>query len=217
MNRGIKPADMAIRVKICGITRVEDALAAVHLGAHAIGFVFWGQSARYIAPAAAREITAALPPFISTVGVYVDPDPEWVKETTCVARLNLLQFHGDESPEFCRQFSVPYIKALRVRAGVDLLQYATRYNGASGLLLDAYVKDEPGGTGHAFDWSLIPRNLSLPLILSGGLHSGNVTTAIKQAQPWAVDVSSGVEMAKGIKDPEKIAAFMQGVRNSERL
>lgn len=208
---------MAIRVKICGITRVEDALTAVRLGAHAIGFVFWRQSARYVAPATAREIITALPPFVSAVGVYVDPDPEWVKETSSIAGVSLLQFHGNESPEFCRQFTVPYIKATRVRAGIDLLQYATRYHGAMGLLLDTYVKGEPGGTGHAFDWNLIPRNLSLPLILSGGLHSGNVTAAIKQAQPWAVDVSSGVETAKGIKDPEKIAAFMRGVRNSERL
>lgn len=208
---------MAIRVKICGITRVEDALTAVRLGAHAIGLVFWRQSARYVTPATAREIVAALPPFVSTVGVYVDPDPEWVKETSSAAGVNLLQFHGNESPEFCRQFPVPYIKAMRVRAEVDLLQYATRYQGAMGLLLDTYVKGEPGGTGHAFDWNLIPPNLSLPLILSGGLHSGNVTAAIKQAQPWAVDVSSGVETAKGIKDPEKIAAFMRGVRNSECL
>jgi len=208
---------MTTRVKICGITRVEDALAAVRLGAHAIGLVFWRQSARYVEPATARAIIAALPPFISTVGIYVDPDAEWVKETSAVAGLNLLQFHGDESPEFCREFSVPYIKAARVRAGADLLQYATLYTGASGLLLDTYVKGEPGGTGHAFDWNLIPRNLPLPLILSGGLHAGNVITAIKQAQPWAVDVSSGVEIAKGIKDAEKIAAFMRGVRNSERL
>lgn len=208
---------MSIRVKICGITRVEDALAAVHLGAHAIGLVFWRQSARYVAPAIARAIIAALPPFISAVGVYVDPDAEWVEETSSVARLNLLQFHGDESPEFCRKFSVPYIKAVRVRAGVDLLQYATLYTGARALLLDTYVKGEPGGTGHAFDWNLIPRNLPLPMILSGGLHAGNVITAIKQAQPWAVDVSSGVEIAKGIKDAEKIAAFMRGVRNSESL
>ncbi|MDQ3185454.1 MAG: phosphoribosylanthranilate isomerase [Pseudomonadota bacterium] len=208
---------MAIRVKICGITRVEDALAAVHHGAHAIGLVFWRESTRCVTPATAQKIIAALPPFISAVGVHVDPDPEWVKETSSVAGLNLLQFHGNESPEFCRQFSMPYIKAVRVRAGIDLLQYATRYNGASGLLLDTYVKGEPGGTGHAFDWNLIPRNLPLPLILSGGLHSGNVTAAIRQTQPWAVDVSSGVETAKGIKDAEKIAAFMRGVRNSESL
>lgn len=208
---------MAIRVKICGITRIEDALTAVSLGANAIGLIFWSQSARYVAPAKAREIIAALPPFISAVGVYVNPDMEWVKETSSMAGLNLLQFHGDESPDFCRKFSLPYIKAVRVRAGIDLLQYATRYTGARGLLLDTYVKGEPGGTGHVFDWCLIPRDLPLPLILSGGLHAANVTEAIRQAHPWAVDVSSGVEAAKGIKDAEKIAAFMQGVRNSESL
>ncbi len=208
---------MPTRIKICGITRIEDALAAAHLGTDAIGLVFWPQSARAIAPAKAREIVAALPPFISSVGVYVDPEAEWVEQTAAVAGLNLLQFHGDESPEFCSQFSLPYIKAVRVRAGVDLLQYATRYSSARGLLLDSYVEGTPGGTGDAFNWSLIPQRMPLPLILSGGLHPGNVAAAIKQVQPWAVDVSSGVEATKGIKDAEKIAAFMQGVRNSESL
>lgn len=211
---------MPTRVKICGITRVEDALTAARLGAHAIGLMFWPQSARYVTPAAAREIVAALPPFVSAVGVFVDPDREWVKEAISVAGLNMLQFHGDaahESPEFCGQFSLPYIKAVRVRDGLDLLQYATQYAGASGLLLDTYIEGAPGGTGHVFDWNLIPRNLPLPLVLSGGLNPGNVTAAIKQVQPWAVDVSSGVESAKGIKDAAKIAAFMQGVRSSESL
>ena len=208
---------MSVRVKICGITRVEDALAAVHLGASAIGFLFWKRSARYVAPATALEIIRALPPFVTTVGVYVDPDPEWVKETFSVTGLNLLQFHGDEPPEFCQRFSLPYIKAVRVRPGLDLLQYAARYVGARGLLLDTYLDGAPGGTGHVFDWGLIPQNLPLPLILSGGLHAGNVTMAINQARPWAVDVSSGVEASKGIKDAEKIAAFMRGVRTSESL
>lgn len=208
---------MPTRIKICGITRIEDALAAAYLGTDAIGLVFWPQSPRSITSAKAREIVAALPPFISSVGVYVDPAAEWVKETIAVAGLSLLQFHGDESPEFCSQFSLPYIKAVRVRAGVDLLQYATRYSNARGLLLDSYVEGTPGGTGDAFNWSLIPQRMSLPLILSGGLHPGNVTAAIKQVRPWAVDVSSGVEVAKGIKDAEKIAAFMQGVQNSESL
>lgn len=208
---------MSVRVKICGITRVEDALAAVRLGASAIGLVFWKRSTRYVAPGTAQEIIRALPPFVTTVGVYVDPDPEWVKETFFVAGLNLLQFHGDESPEFCQRFSLPYIKAVRVRPGLDLLQYAARYVEARGLLLDTYVDGAPGGTGHVFDWSLIPQNLPLPLILSGGLHAGNVTMAINQARPWAVDVSSGVEASKGIKDAEKIAAFMRGVRTSESL
>lgn len=208
---------MTVRVKICGITRVEDALAAVHHGASAIGFVFWRQSARYVTPEKAREIVAVLPPFITAVGVYVDPDPAWVKETSSVAGLNLLQFHGNEPEDFCRQFFLPYIKAVRVRAGIDLLQYATRYGGARGLLADTYVEGEPGGTGSAFDWNLIPRDLPLPLILSGGLHPDNILEAIRRVRPWAVDVSSGVETAKGIKDAEKIAAFMQGVRASENL
>jgi phosphoribosylanthranilate isomerase len=214
-----KPNDcsMATRVKICGITRVEDALAAAHSGAAAVGFVFWQRSARYVTAEKARDIIAALPPFLAKVGVYVDPDPDWVRETSSLAGLDLLQFHGDEPPAFCRQFTLPYIKAVRVRAGLDLLQYATFYKGASGLLLDTYVAGEPGGTGHAFDWDLIPQTLPLPLILSGGLHPGNVAEAIQRTQPWAVDVSSGVEVAKGIKDAGKIAALMQGVRNSERL
>lgn len=213
---------MSTRVKICGITRVEDALAAARLGAHAIGLMFWPQSARAITPTVAREIVAALPPFVSAVGVFVNPERELVRQAISTAGLNMLQFHGDEvheTPEFCGQFSLPYIKAVRVRQGLDLLQYATQYAGAAGLLLDSYVEGAPGGTGQVFDWNLIPPHLptSLPLILSGGLNPGNVTAAIKQVQPWAVDVSSGVERAKGIKDAEKISAFMSGVRNSESL
>ena len=211
---------MPTRVKICGITRLEDALTAARLGAHAIGLMFWPQSARAITPTAAREIVAALPPFVSAVGVFVNPERELVRQAISTAGLNMLQFHGDEvheTPEFCGQFSLPYIKAVRVRKGLDLLQYAIQYAGAGGLLLDSYVEGAPGGTGQVFDWNLIPRNLPLPLILSGGLNPGNVTAAIKQAQPWAVDVSSGVESAKGIKDAAKIAAFMQGVRSSESI
>ena len=205
---------MKTRVKICGITRSEDAQAAIRHGADAIGFVFWPQSSRYIDPEAAAEITALIPPFVAAVGVYVDPDAAWIEKTSRIARLSLLQFHGDETPEFCHQFSLPYIKAVRVKEGTDLLQYAERYRNSRGLLLDAYSADMPGGTGHTFDWELIPRNLSMPLILSGGLNSNNVALAIQQAKPWAVDVSSGVESAKGIKDERKIFAFMQGVKQS---
>jgi phosphoribosylanthranilate isomerase len=208
---------MTIRTKVCGITRAEDAQAAVHHGANAVGFVFWRQSERYLAPVQAREIVAMLPPFVAAVGVYVDPDPDWVKESSSIAGIHLLQFHGNESPDFCEQFLLPYIKAVRVRVGIDLLQYATRYSGARGLLLDTYVKGEPGGTGSVFDWNLIPQDLPLPLILSGGLRPDNVMDAIRHTRPWAVDVSSGVEAAKGIKDAEKIAAFMRGVRASENL
>ena len=203
---------MSVRVKVCGITRSEDAIAAVQCGADAIGFVFWPHSARYIDPESARRIAEVIPPFICTVGVYVDPDAAWVEETARAAKLNLLQFHGDESPEFCNQFPQPYIKAIRVKPDTDLLQYAQRYGAAKGLLLDTYAADMPGGTGHAFDWQLIPQQLSLPLILSGGLNPDNVARAIKQTQPWAVDVSSGVEASKGIKDKKKIIAFMQGVK-----
>jgi phosphoribosylanthranilate isomerase len=205
---------MSVRVKVCGITRCEDAKAAVQLGVDAIGFVFWPKSARYIDPGTAGQIVAQIPPFICAVGVYVDPDLGWVEKTIKAAKLNLLQFHGDESPEFCDQFSQPYIKAIRVKQDTDLLQYAERYKTAKGLLLDTYAADMPGGTGHAFDWRLIPQYLPLPLILSGGLDSSNVSMAIKQTRPWAVDVSSGVEAAKGIKDEKKIFAFMQGVKQS---
>ncbi|WP_293006346.1 phosphoribosylanthranilate isomerase [Nitrosomonas sp.] len=203
---------MSVRVKVCGITRCEDAAVAIRSGVDAIGFVFWPQSARYIDPNVARFISANIPPFICTVGVYVDPDIAWVEETARVAKLNLLQFHGNETPEFCNQFSQPYIKAIRVKQDTDLLQYAERYSTAKGLLLDTYVADMPGGTGHVFEWDLIPKFLSLPLILSGGLNPANVSMAIQRTQPWAVDVSSGVEASKGIKDEKKIFAFMQGVK-----
>ncbi len=203
---------MSARVKVCGITRREDAEAAVQCGADAIGFVFWPHSARYIDADSARRIVEVIPPFVCTVGVYVDPDAVWVEQTARAAKLNLLQFHGDESPEFCNQFSQPYIKAIRVKPDTDLLQYAARYRTAKGLLLDTYAANMPGGTGHVFDWQLIPQQLPLPLILSGGLNPDNVTDAIKQTKPWAVDVSSGVEASKGIKDKKKIIAFMQGVK-----
>jgi phosphoribosylanthranilate isomerase len=208
---------MLTRVKICGITRIEDALTAIRLGANAIGFIFWDKSARYIDPKEARKIVMALPPFVTVVGVYVNPSSEWVEETCSIAGLNLLQFHGDELPEFCSQFPLPYIKAVRIRSGIDLLQYAAQYSSSNGLLLDSYVEGVPGGTGRTFEWSLIPENLSLPLIVSGGLHAKNVCEAIREAKPWAVDVSSGVEITKGIKDADKIAAFMTGVRNGEKL
>ncbi|GJL75308.1 phosphoribosylanthranilate isomerase [Nitrosomonas sp.] len=203
---------MTVRVKICGITRVEDVISAVKWGADAIGFVFWPKSARYVTPQQASRIAAKIPPFINTVGVYVDPEPDWVEETAAAAKLSLLQFHGNEEPDFCAQFSLPYIKAIRVKDDVDLLQYANQYHMARGLLLDTYEKSMPGGTGHVFDWRLIPQHLPLPVILSGGLNAGNVAAAVKQVRPWAVDVSSGVETAKGIKDAQKIFAFMQGVR-----
>lgn len=206
---------MRTRVKICGITRTEDALAAVSFGADAIGFVFWQQSARNILPQQARPITKTIPAFVTTVGVYVDPTVEWVHETATIANLGLLQFHGNESPEFCDQFSLPYVKALRIKEDMDLLEYANRYQSAKALLLDTYSANLPGGTGEVFDWTLIPANLPLPIILSGGLTPDNVVHAIAKVKPWAVDVSSGVEASKGIKDINKISAFMQRVKNCE--
>ena len=201
-------------IKICGITREEDALAAAHSGANAIGLVFYARSPRHVTPARAAELIRALPPFVMSVGLFVDAAASEVMQTLAQARVDLLQFHGDEPPTYCRQFGVPYLKALRVRPGVDLLQYARDYQDAKGLLLDAYVEGTHGGTGATFDWALIPKNLPLPVVLSGGLTPENVTTAVQAVRPWAVDVSSGVESSKGIKSAAKIAAFVTGVRNA---
>lgn len=201
------------RVKICGITRNEDALLCARVGADAIGLVFYPSSPRFITAFRAAEIIRILPPFVTSVGLFVNPSAEQVEAVLREMRLDLLQFHGDEPPEFCRRFGVPYLKAVRVKPGVDLVQYADLYADAQGLLLDAYVDGTPGGTGQSFDWGLIPAGLRLPVVLSGGLDAANVSSAIRQVKPWAVDVSSGVEVSKGIKDAGKIAAFMQGVRD----
>jgi len=203
------------RVKICGITRPEDALAAVRLGADAIGLVFYAKSPRHVSPQQALEITRVLPPFVSTVGLFVNPAPAEVEVVLQTLHLDLLQFHGEEPAELCRRFRVPYLKAVRVKPGLDLVQYAASYGDARGLLLDAFVEGAHGGTGQSFDWGLIPAGLPLPVVLSGGLDAANVAAAIRQVRPWAVDVSSGVESAKGIKDAARMAAFMQGVRNAD--
>ncbi|MEK7876653.1 MAG: phosphoribosylanthranilate isomerase [Pseudomonadota bacterium] len=206
---------MATAVKICGITRLEDALAAVRAGAHAIGLVFCRASPRCVAPAEAGAIIRALPPFITTVGLFVDAPAAEVSSTLAQAPVQLLQFHGAERPDYCRQFRRPYVKAVRMRPGVDLLQYARDYHDARALLLDAYVEGLHGGSGVAFDWSLIPSGLPLPVILSGGLIAENVGDAVRRVRPCAVDVSSGVESGKGIKDAARIAAFIAGVRNAD--
>lgn len=203
-----------IRVKICGITRVEDGLACAQLGADALGLVFYAPSPRNVAVDQARAIMAALPPFITTVGLFVDAPPSEVHTVLAQLPLDVLQFHGNEPADYCASFGRPYLKALRVKPGVDLVQYASAYAGAKALLLDAHVEGIAGGTGQGFDWSLIPPGLPLPVILSGGLNSENVSEGIRRVRPAAVDVSSGVESAKGIKDAAKIAAFMQGVRNA---
>jgi phosphoribosylanthranilate isomerase len=202
-------------VKICGITRQADAAVAARCGAHAIGFVFYAPSPRNVAVATAGEIARALPPFVSAVGLFVNPAVGEVKNVIANVQLDLLQFHGDETPEFCAGFGLPFIKAARVKAGLDLIQYARDYRAARGLILDAFVDGTHGGTGTAFDWSLIPSGLPLPIVLSGGLNPLNVAEAIRRVSPWAVDVSSGVEASPGIKDPLKIAAFMKEVRSAD--
>jgi phosphoribosylanthranilate isomerase len=206
---------MSTAVKICGITRGDDALAAAQLGAQALGFIFYAKSSRGVTPQRAAEIIRGLPPFITAVGLFVNPEENDIERVLARVPLNLLQFHGEETPEFCARFELPYIKAARVRAGLDLLQYAQHYGAARGLLLDAFIEGAHGGTGAAFDWSLVPRELPLPVILSGGLTPNNVAAAIRRVKPWAVDVSSGVEASPGIKDPRKIAAFMKEVRSAE--
>ncbi len=203
------------RIKICGITRTEDALTVAASGADAVGFVFYAKSPRHVSAEQAVRLVAALPPFVTTVGLFVDADVDFVRQVTGKVSLDVLQFHGDESPEYCAQFGRPYLKAIRVKAGVDLIQCAARYAGAQALLLDAHVEGVPGGTGATFDWSLIPSTLPLPVILSGGLDSANVSEGIRQVQPYAVDVSSGVESSKGIKDAAKVAAFINEVKRAD--
>ena len=203
------------RIKICGITREQDALAAASNGADALGLVFYEKSPRHVSLQQAAQLARAIPPFVTVVGLFVNPAVEYVREILAQIPLDMLQFHGEEDPEFCAQFGKPYLKAIRVRNGVDLIQCAARYAGARGLLLDAFIEGVQGGTGESFDWALIPQGLPLPVILSGGLHAGNVAAAITQVRPYAVDVSSGVEAAKGIKDAAKIAAFINEVKRAD--
>lgn len=189
--------------------------AAVEHGADAVGFVFYPPSPRYVAPQLAAELARELPPFVSAVGLFVDESREQIARVLDTVPLQLLQFHGDEAPDECSRFSLPWIKVARMRPGLDLIEYAARFDGARGLLLDTYVEGY-GGKGQSFDWSLVPENLPLPVILSGGLDASNVAEAIERVRPWAVDVSSGVESAKGIKDARRIAEFVDGVRNADR-
>lgn len=202
------------RVKICGITREQDLDAAVAAGADALGFVFYPPSPRFLAKQRAAELVRRLPPFVTSVGLFVDPEPEFVRATLATVALDLLQFQGDESPDFCEQFGRPYLKVARMRPGLDLVEFARAFASARGLLLDAYVEGY-GGCGQVFDWSLVSGQLPLPVLLAGGLTAENVGGAIRQLRPWAVDVSSGVESAKGIKDAAKIAAFIAAVKNAD--
>ncbi len=202
------------RIKICGITRVEDAGTAVQAGADAIGLVFYPASPRYVEIERAREIARSVPPFVTIVGLFVDADRADVERTLAAVPIQLLQFHGDESEPDCVGFARPYIKAARVRPGLDLVEYALRFPSAQAILLDAFVEGFGGG-GRVFDWSLIPARMPVPLVLSGGLDASNVAQAIRQIRPWAVDVSSGVEAAKGIKDSGRIAQFIAGVKDGD--
>ncbi|CAI8817223.1 N-(5'-phosphoribosyl)anthranilate isomerase [Pseudomonas sp. IT-P12] len=203
-----------VRSKICGITRIEDALAAVQAGADAIGFVFYPKSPRAVTFQQARDIIRALPPFVTTVGLFVNTSRCEMGELLDAVPLDLLQFHGDEVVADCDGWHRPYIKAVRVKAGDDIAAACRAFPSASGILLDTYVEGVPGGTGEAFDWSLIPQGLSKPIILAGGLTPDNVAAAIAQVRPYAVDVSGGVEASRGIKDHAKIQAFIEAVRSS---
>ncbi|MCX9155136.1 phosphoribosylanthranilate isomerase [Niveibacterium sp. 24ML] len=202
------------RVKICGLTRPQDVQAAVAEGADALGFVFYPKSPRFVDAGRAADLALHVPPFVTIVGLFVNPEPADVESVLAAVPVQLLQFHGDEDPTFCEQFGRPYIKAVRMRAGVDLLHYAASFASAQALLVDAFAEGY-GGSGETFDWALIPPGLSKPLILSGGLSADNVSEAIRRIHPVAVDVSSGVESGKGIKDARRIADFIAGVRSAD--
>ena len=205
---------MIVKIKICGITNFEDALNASRLGADALGFVFVENSPRYIKPHDAAHIINKLPPFINKVGLFVDPSKQEVEDAARIANFDLLQFHGDESEGFCNQFNLPYIKAISVKTDVNLLEYSRKYASASALLLDAYSEEARGGTGKTFDWNLIPKEGSIPLIVAGGLNNENIADLLRQVMPYAVDVSGGVEVSKRQKDCKKMEDFILGVRNA---
>lgn len=205
---------MRTRVKICGMTREQDVRAAVEAGADAIGLVFYPPSPRFLSVERACELRAIVPPFVGTVALFVNAPEAEVFRVVREVQPDLLQFHGEETPAYCRAFGRPYLKACRVKPGVDLLEYLRAFPDAAGWMADAYV-EAYGGTGTTFDWSMVPEERERPLVLSGGLTSGNVREAIGRVRPWAVDVSSGVESAKGIKDAARIADFIAEVRNAD--
>lgn len=207
---------MFSRVKICGIRCLEDALVAIDAGASALGFVFYKPSPRYIAPAVAAQIIQQLPPFVTTTALFVDEDVAQVQSVIEQTKIDLLQFHGSESVDYCEQFSRPYIKALRVRESLDIEAAAKQYHSARALLLDAYVKGVPGGTGACFNWQLIPQALRQKVILAGGLDVSNAAQALTDVAPFALDISGGVEAQKGVKCPQKIKEFMDEVASVNR-
>lgn len=203
------------RVKICGIREPQHARVAADAGADAVGIVFYAPSPRAVDISQAEKIVAAVPAFVAAVGLFVDAQESEVREVLSRVHLDLLQFHGEETSEFCERFGVPYLRAVRMGRGADLLEYARRFSRAKALLLDAYAPGEPGGTGLTFDWADIPRGLPIPLILSGGLNAANVGRAVREVRPWAVDVSSGVEASRGVKDPRKIVEFIRSVQRED--
>ena len=197
------------RVKICGLRQADDAVFAARSGADAIGLVFYPPSPRAVDIATAAKIACALPPFVSCVGLFVDATAQEIDQVLSQVPLSVLQFHGDESAQFCEQFQLPWIKAVRMRPNIDLHQQRQYYNQAQGLLLDAYKPGVPGGTGDQFDWHRIPDDIADDVVLAGGIDVYNVQQAIQQVKPWAIDVSGGVESHKGVKDHAKIDAFMR--------
>lgn len=203
------------RVKVCGITRVEDIDSCVVHGVDAIGFVFVASSPRCVSIEHAKKLVFHVPPFIQTVGLFMNQSSEFVAAVLRVVPLNLLQFHGNENPQECQMHNVDYIKAVPMGGDVDPVIYAGQYPQSKGFLLDSHKSGQSGGSGDTFDWATVPANLGKPLILAGGLTIANVAAAVRQVRPYAVDVSSGVEAAKGLKDPEKIAAFMRGIKQGD--
>lgn len=203
------------RVKICGLTKESDLAAAVDVGCDAVGLVFYAPSPRAVNVERARRLLSALPPFVTSVGLFVDAEPAFVRSVLSDVPLDLLQFHGDEPPEYCSAFRRPWIKALRMRPGADLKALSARYRGASGLLLDTYDPTTAGGTGRRFDWDLVPAWLAPHIILAGGLNPNNAGDAVRRVGPYGLDVSGGVESAKGVKDRAKMEAFLQGVKDGD--
>ncbi len=200
------------RIKICGITNSDDALFACQAGADALGLVFYPPSPRFVEISQASEIVAAMPPFTSSVALFVNAERDSIEQVIEQVKVDILQFHGDEAESFCASFSRPYIKAIRMKDGLNLYKLQEQYASARALLLDSYVKGVPGGTGEAFNWDKIPPDLEQPLILAGGLGVDNVAQAVTQVKPYAVDVSGGVEASKGIKDRDKIIRFISNTR-----
>lgn len=203
------------RVKICGLTRESDLAAAVAAGADAVGLVFYAPSPRAVTAERARALVATLPPFVTSVGLFVDAEPDFVRPVLARVPLAMLQFHGEESPAYCDAFQRPWIKAIRMRPEADLRALTRRYRDARGLLLDTYDPATVGGTGRRFDWDLVPDWLAPRIILAGGLNPGNVAEAIGRVGPYAVDVSGGVESTKGVKDRAQLEAFLQGVKDGD--